>query len=116
MRMQITDDTQPKIISKIFQVVGECTNTKDELQLIAPKGLCRESKKSDVRPLVSVRPSVLRPSVRSNMYPKIFMKIVPLSGETYFLNGPKSYTFGENHKIGTQKVFATQRNDFGCQK
>ena len=52
--------------------------------IFAPKGLlCRESKKSDVRPLVtSVCPSV-RPSVRRlKNGSKISMKIVPLSGET----------------------------------
>ena len=89
-----------------------------ECVIIAPKGLlCRESKKSDVRPLVtSVCPSV-RPCVRSKMSPKIFMKMVPLSGETYFSgsqNGPKATLLAKITKIGTRKVcFTTQRNDFG---
>ena len=72
--------------------------------------LCRESKKSGVRPLVtSVCPSV-RPSVRPvrplKNGPKISMEMVPLIGETYFLgskNGPKADILAKITKIGPKK-------------
>ena len=73
--------------SKSLPRRGYCERVQNNLRCVRWSRPC-------VRP--SVRPSV-RPCVRSKMSPKIFMKMVPLSGETYFSgsqNGPKSYTFG----------------------
>ena len=69
--------------------------------------MCRESKKSGVRPLVtSVCPSV-RPCVRPlKNDPKLSMEMVPLIGETYFLgskNGPKADILAKITKIGPKK-------------
>ena len=71
--------------------------------------MCRESKKSDVRPLVtSVCPSVRVRRLKNG--PKIFMEMVPLSGETYFLgskNGPKADILAKITKIGLKKYVSS---------